>query len=113
MGVKTLGTSLIRAWVVAEKQRWARASELGRHDDFPQIGSGKGGGDARRHEAYATGGLCRATVDRYGRLRAFTFMRTALFEDGRLALAAQLREAITKAQALATAEAKESHEARL
>lgn len=99
MGVKTLPASLIRAWVAAEKQRWRRAKELGQHDDFPEIGSGKGGGDAHRHEAYSTGSLCRATVDRYGRVRAFTFMRTALFDDGRLALAAQIREAITEAQA--------------
>jgi hypothetical protein len=39
-------------------------------------------------------------VDRYGRLRAVTFMRTALFgDDGRHGLAEQLREAITEAQA--------------
>ncbi|MFG3340867.1 hypothetical protein [Glycomyces sp. NPDC048151] len=111
MGVKTLATCLVRAWVEAEKQRWIRAKELGRHDDFPEIGSGKGGGDAHRHEAYSTGGLCRATVDRYGRLRAFTFMRTALFDDGRLALAAKIREAVTKAQAGAAAEAKAELEA--
>jgi len=99
MGVKALPAALIRAWVEAEKQRWRRAKELGRHDDFPEIGSGKGGGDDHRHEAYSTGSLCRATVDRYGRVRAFTFMRTALFDDGRLALAAQMREAIKAAQA--------------
>jgi hypothetical protein len=38
-------------------------------------------------------------VDRYGRVRAFTLMRTAIFDDGRLALAAQIREAIAEAQA--------------
>lgn len=98
MGGRTLGTCLVRAWVAAEKQRWLRAKELGQYDDFPEIGSGKGGGDARRREAYSAGRLCRATVDRYGRLRAFTFMRTALFDDGRMALAAQIREAINEAQ---------------
>jgi len=99
LGVKTLSAALIRAWIEAEKQRWRRARELGQYDDFPEIGSGKGGGDAYRHEAYSTGRLCRATVDRYGRVRAFTFMRTALFDDGRLALAAQMRESIKEAQA--------------
>ncbi|MEU5154004.1 hypothetical protein [Glycomyces sp. NPDC021274] len=99
IGGRTLGMCLVRAWVAAEKQRWRRAKELGQYDDFPEIGSGKGRGDAARREAYSTGRLCRATVDRYGRLRAFTFMRTALFDDGRMALAAQIREAITLAQA--------------
>ncbi|MDN3241530.1 hypothetical protein [Glycomyces tritici] len=99
IGGRTLGMCLVRAWVAAEKQRWRRAKELGQYDDFPEIGSGKGRGDAYRREAYSTGRLCRATVDRYGRLRAFTFMRTALFDDGRMALAAQIREAVNAAQA--------------
>lgn len=99
MGGKTLGACIIRAWVDAEQQRWRSAKELGRYDVFPEIGSGKGSGDAYRHEAYSPNGLCRATVDRYGRLRAVTFMRTALFDDGRHGLTEQLCEAITEAQA--------------
>ncbi|MCD0445346.1 hypothetical protein LO763_17165 [Glycomyces sp. A-F 0318] len=99
LGGRSLGSSAVRAWVDAEKQRWRRAKELGVHDAFPEIGSGRGGGDAFRGEAYCASGLCRATVDRYGRLRDLTFMRTALFgDDGRLGLAAEIREAITGAQ---------------
>jgi hypothetical protein len=99
MGGRTIGACAVRAWVAAEKQRWIRAKELGVHDSFPEIGSGRGGGDAFRCEAYSDSRLCRATVDRYGRLRALTFMRTALFgEDGRLGLADEIREAITGAQ---------------
>jgi hypothetical protein len=100
MGGKSLGACIVRAWVDAEQQRWRSAKELGRYDLFPEIGSGKGGGDAYRHQAYSGNGLCRATVDRYGRLRGVTFMRTNLFgDDGRLGLADQLSEAIIEAQA--------------
>lgn len=100
MGGKTLGVCIVRAWVDAEQRRWRSAKEIGRHDLFPEIGSGKGSGDSYRYEAYSTSRLCRATVDRYGRLRGVTFMRNALFEDdGRIGLAAQLREAVRKAQA--------------
>jgi hypothetical protein len=99
MGGRTIGAAVIRAWVAAEKQRWARAKELRLHDAFPEIGSGKGGGDSFRCEAYSASGLCRATVDRYGRLRALTFMRTALFADhGRYGLADEIREAVHGAQ---------------
>lgn len=99
LGGRSIGSAAVRAWVAAEKRRWSRAKELGVHDAFPEIGSGRGGGDAFRGEAYSASGLCRATVDRYGRLRDLTFMRTALFgDDGRLGLAAEIREAITGAQ---------------
>lgn len=99
MGGRTIGAAVVRAWVAAEKQRWARAKELRLHDAFPEIGSGKGGGDSFRCEAYSASGLCRATVDRYGRLRALTFMRTALFaEHGRYGLADEIREAVHGAQ---------------
>lgn len=104
MGGKTLGACVIRAWVDAEQRRWRSAKEIGRHDLFPEIGSGKGSGDSFRYEAYSPNGICRATVDRYGRLRGVTFMRTALFDDdGRIGLAAQIRDAVRKAQAGMTA----------
>ncbi|HEX2143353.1 MAG TPA: hypothetical protein VHG10_02480 [Glycomyces sp.] len=104
MGGRSIGAAIVRAWVAAEKQRWSCAKELGLHDSFPEIGSGKGGGDSFRCEAYSASRLCRATVDRYGRLRAVTFMRTGLFDDdGRLGLAAEIREAITEAQNSLTA----------
>jgi hypothetical protein len=99
MGGHSISKAVIRAWVVAEKQRWARAKELGVHDAFPEIGSGKGGGDAYRCEAYSTTRLVRATVDRYGRVRDLTFMRTDLFgDDGRHGLTAEIREAVLGAQ---------------
>lgn len=98
LGGRSIGMAVVRAWVAAEKQRWPRAKELGVHDWFPEIGSGAGKGDTFRCEAYSTSRLCRATVDRYGRLRALTFMRAGLFDDGRLALAAEIREAIAGAQ---------------
>jgi hypothetical protein len=101
MGGRSIGTSIVRAWVDAEQQRWARARALRLHDSFPEIGTGAGRGDTFRCEAYSASRLCRATVDRYGRLRGITFMRTRLFgDDGRHGLAAQLREAITGAQQL-------------
>jgi hypothetical protein len=101
MGGRSIGASLVRAWVAAEKQRWSRAKELGVHDAIPAIGSGAGRGDSFRCEAYSTSRLCRATVDRHGRLRGITFMRTALFgDDGRHGLAAEIRESITGAQHL-------------
>lgn len=99
MGGKSIGTCIVRAWVAAEKQRWSRAKELGVHDSFPGIGVGEGKGDTFRCEAYSKSRLCRATVDRYGRLRGITFMRTRLFgDDGRLGLAAEIRESIEGAQ---------------
>ncbi|MEU6249474.1 hypothetical protein [Glycomyces sp. NPDC047010] len=99
LGGRVIAACLIRAWVEAEKQRWARAAEVGRHDAFPRIGSGKGGGDRFRQEAYSASGLSRATVDRYGRMRDLVFMRTALFgDDGRHGLAADVAEAATAAQ---------------
>ncbi|SDE17992.1 hypothetical protein [Glycomyces harbinensis] len=99
MGGKSIGTAVVRAWVAAEKQRWARAKELGLHDSFPQIGTGANAGGSYRCEAYSDSGLCRATVDRYGRLRTLTFMRTSLFGDeGRRGLEAEIREAIGEAQ---------------
>lgn len=99
MGGRTIGAAVVRAWVAAEKQRWARAKDLRLHDGFPEIGSGKGGGDSFRCEAYSATGLCRATVDRYGRLRDLTFMRTALFDEhGRYGLAEEIREAVRGAQ---------------
>lgn len=99
LGGRTLGSSIVRAWVAAEKQRWRRAKELGMYDSFPEIGSGAGKGDTFRFEAYSRSRLCRATVDRHGRLRSITFMRTGLFgDDGRLGLAAQIHEAIARAQ---------------
>ncbi|GAA1672950.1 hypothetical protein GCM10009830_18980 [Glycomyces endophyticus] len=104
LGGSAIGKAVIRAWVDAEKQRWARARELGRHDTFPEIGSGKGGGDAYRCEAYSATRLCRATVDRFGRVRGLTFMRTDLFgDDGRHGLAAEIRQAVRKAQTSLTA----------
>jgi hypothetical protein len=104
MGGRSIGTSIVRAWVAAEQRRWARANALGLHDSFPEIGTGAGRGDTFRCEAYSASGLCRATVDRYGRLRGITFMRNGLFgDDGRHGLAAQVREAITGAQQLLTA----------
>ncbi|RRS01586.1 hypothetical protein [Glycomyces terrestris] len=104
LGGRSIGKAVIRAWVAAEKQRWARAKELGVHDDFPEIGSGRGGGDAYRCEAYSSSRLCRATLDRYGRVRDLTFMRTDLFgDDGRHGLAAEIREAIRAAQSALTA----------
>ncbi|MEU6860172.1 hypothetical protein AB0B28_15015 [Glycomyces sp. NPDC046736] len=100
IGGKAIIASLIQAWVAAEKQRWISAKESGVHDSFPEIGSGKAKGDSFRVEAYSDSRLCRATVDRYGRLRAVMFMRTALFErDGRDGLTADIRQAITAAQA--------------
>lgn len=99
LGGKSIGNAVVRAWVAAEKQRWARAKELGLHDSFPQIGTGADAGGSFRCEAYSESGLCRATVDRYGRLRALTFMRTGLFgDDGRHGLEAEIREAIDEAQ---------------
>jgi hypothetical protein len=103
MGGRSIGTSIVRAWVAAEQQRWARARALRLHDSFPEIGTGAGRGDTFRCEAYSASRLCRATVDRYGRLRGITFMRTALFgDDGRHGLAAQVGEAVTGAQRLLT-----------
>lgn len=99
MGGRSIGTCVVQAWVAAEKQRWSRAKELGVHDSFPGIGVGAGKGDTFRCEAYSKSRLCRATVDRHGRLRGITFMRTRLFgDDGRLGLAAEIREAIEGAQ---------------
>ncbi|GAA2276372.1 hypothetical protein GCM10009853_033140 [Glycomyces scopariae] len=104
IGGKAIANAVIRAWVSAEKQRWARAKEIGRHDSFPEIGSGRGGGDSYRIEAYSANRLCRATVDRFGRVRGLTFMRTDLFgEDGRHGLAAEIRQAVRKAQTTLTA----------
>ena len=103
MGGRSIGTSIVRAWVAAEQQRWARAKALRLHDSFPEIGTGAGRGDTFRCEAYSESRLCRATVDRYGRLRGITFMRTRLFgDDGRHGLAAEVGEAITGAQRLLT-----------
>jgi len=99
MGGKSIAVSIVRAWVVAEKQRWRRAKELGAHDTVPEPGSGAAPADTFLSEAYSGTGLCRATVDRYGRLRGVTFMRTGLFaDDGRLGLAAEISEAIDGAQ---------------
>jgi hypothetical protein len=99
VGGRSIGTCIVRAWVAAEKQRWHRAKELGVHDSFPEIGSGAGRGDTFRCEAYSKSRLCRATVDRHGRLRGITFMRTKLFgDDGRVGLAAEIRESIDGAQ---------------
>ncbi|MEU5870965.1 hypothetical protein AB0A73_05315 [Glycomyces sp. NPDC047369] len=99
LGGRTIAACLIRAWVAAEKRRWARAREVRWHDAFPRIGSGKGGGDEHRWEAYSASGLSRATVDRYGRVRDFVFMRSGLFgDDGRHGLAADVTEAVAAAQ---------------
>ncbi|PRY59792.1 hypothetical protein [Glycomyces artemisiae] len=99
LGGRTIAASLIRAWVAAEKRRWARAQEVRWHDAVPRIGSGKGGGDTSRWEAYSGSGLSRATVDRYGRVRDFVFMRAGLFgEGGRHGLAADAAEAVAAAQ---------------
>lgn len=100
MGGRSLAVCIVRAWVAAEKQRWSRARELGVYDSVPEPGSGTTRGDTFLSEAYSSSGLCRATVDRYGRLRGITFMRTGLFGvDGRLGLTAEIREAIDGAQA--------------
>jgi hypothetical protein len=105
MGGRSIATRLVQAWVAAEKQRWARAKALGVPDSAPEPGTGTGRGDAFVAEAYSSSKLCRARVDRYGRLRAFTFMRAGLFgDDGRLGLAAEIREAIDEAQAALKAE---------
>ncbi|THV40671.1 hypothetical protein [Glycomyces buryatensis] len=99
MGGRSIAVCVLRAWVVAEKQRWNRAKELGKHDSFPKPGSGASKGDTFLCEAYSSTRLCRATVDRYGRLRGVTFMRTDLLgDDGRHGLAAEIREAIDGAQ---------------
>ncbi|THV24522.1 hypothetical protein [Glycomyces paridis] len=99
VGGRSIAASILQAWVAAEKQRWSHADEAGVHDSAPEPGSGSDRRDTFLSEAYSQSRLCRATVDRHGRLRSITFMRNALFEDGRHGLAAEVREAIKKAQA--------------
>lgn len=100
VGGKTIASAVLRAWVGAEKQRWTAANELGAHDSAPEPGSGSNKDDTFRSEAYSASRLCRAAVDRHGRLYNVTFMRTSLFgTDGRHGLASDIREAIEGAQA--------------
>lgn len=100
MGSRSIAVCIVRAWVVAEKQRWSHAKILGVYDSVPEPGSGATRGDRFLSEAYSPSRLVRATVDPYGRLRGITFMRNGLFgDDGRFGLAAEIREAIDGAQA--------------
>lgn len=98
MGGRSIAASVVRAWVAAEKRRWSAAHKLGTFDSAPEPGSGSSHGDTFRSEAYSESRLCRAAVDRHGRLRGITFMRTELFDDGRHGLADEVRDAIEGAQ---------------
>lgn len=100
MGGRSIAACVVRAWVIAERQRWSHAKLLGVHDSIPEPGSGATRGERFLSEAYSPSRLVRATVDPYGRLRSVTFMRNGLFgDDGRYGLAAEIRVAIDGAQA--------------